>query len=1018
MSSNDNALNNKVSTHIQTQLPEFIQADHPLFSQFVKFYYQFLESAEITFSEVNNYLVQETQSVSFVLDENNDNIVLEDSEAKFTVGETITGLTSGATAKILVDDVDNNKRLFITSQTRFILGETVNGSVSNSSGTVQTYKPNPVSSIQQLLNYTNIDSTLYQFLDNFRDAFLEGIVDNLDAGVDKRKLVKNIRDLYLSKGTKKGHELFFRLLLNETPTVQFPSDNVLRVSDGQWTIRKIIRVKVINGVASELIGQTLVGQTSQATGIVASTISFREAEEDIVEIELDEATLTGSFEGGEILKGTSTVTDTDVSMSLYGIVTGSTVTNGGSYYTADQLVNITSEGSNTVTARIGTVERGVVDGFIIDNAGTGYVVGDDVTFNNANTDGTGVVAKVSVVGGGIAPETGSLAQYGMTANEHITLEETSQSFYLDSYEGTKIVLEDGTFANAFLGNGHVNTSSGFKAEGSEITDIRLLARGVGYSRLPIVTGVTSLLGSNAKIVAISNSGIGKVGSFKIINQGFNYESGKILIDATDGSGGDSGDSIVLEPGTTGGSLEKFFLKTDAGTYTPSLIPFRHAVVQDITGNFTATPIPLTSHTGTITAIDNDRQLISMNTTADLKVGDTIQTGTASAIIANIDTAVGLANVGQVADTEGEFFGSDGKISEDVMRVQDSNFYQDYSYVIRVGQSINEWRDAIKSTVHPAGWGVFGEVEVKGLASARITAQTLDSFTPELASLFRTFFSAIFGRRLGTIDDGTSLKASPAVGSDNLTSFPNTNRDVTLTRNNKVIVGVARTTAKNHGPTLDLLPKYAFAISPRSSDNNLPNYPTINRTAAADRTNDEYFTIGQFADIRIDQVSDSNGVIPLAAFETKINVPPPGQIDIDRSGRINAFDNTFITFDNTFQKFDETVQNVRMSSTTVKFDSSSVKFDGSGGSSVPRDIVGKYNVDFSDTDITFDSGINKFDAQSSASSGSNIPRFDDEFVTFDNSGLKFDNTSIPERFSSNTFKFDSTSKTFDIGDLPT
>ena len=30
-----NVLNNKVSTHIDAQLPEFIQADHPLFSQFV-----------------------------------------------------------------------------------------------------------------------------------------------------------------------------------------------------------------------------------------------------------------------------------------------------------------------------------------------------------------------------------------------------------------------------------------------------------------------------------------------------------------------------------------------------------------------------------------------------------------------------------------------------------------------------------------------------------------------------------------------------------------------------------------------------------------------------------------------------------------------------------------------------------------------------------------------------------------------------------------------------------------------
>ena len=71
MANNDNALKNKVSTHIQTQLPEFIQADHPLFSQFVKAYYQFMESAEITFSETNNYIRQETQSVNFLLDESN-----------------------------------------------------------------------------------------------------------------------------------------------------------------------------------------------------------------------------------------------------------------------------------------------------------------------------------------------------------------------------------------------------------------------------------------------------------------------------------------------------------------------------------------------------------------------------------------------------------------------------------------------------------------------------------------------------------------------------------------------------------------------------------------------------------------------------------------------------------------------------------------------------------------------------------------------------------------------------------
>ena len=96
MANNDNVLNNKVSNHIQTQLPEFIQADHPVFSQFVKFYYQFLESAEITFSEVNNYLREETESVNFIVDENGDQIVLEDSNVKFEVGETQAKVAEGS----------------------------------------------------------------------------------------------------------------------------------------------------------------------------------------------------------------------------------------------------------------------------------------------------------------------------------------------------------------------------------------------------------------------------------------------------------------------------------------------------------------------------------------------------------------------------------------------------------------------------------------------------------------------------------------------------------------------------------------------------------------------------------------------------------------------------------------------------------------------------------------------------------------------------------------------------------
>jgi len=958
-----NVLNNKVSTHIDAQLPEFIQADHPLFSKFVKAYYQFLESAEITFSETNNYVRQETQSVNFLLDENEDQIVLEDSESKFTVGEILTGQTSGATATILVDDIDNNKRLFVTSQNQFILGENVSGGTSNSSGTIQTYRPNPVSSIQQLLNYTNVDSTIFQFLDNFRDAFLEGVVDNLADGVDKRKLIKNIRDLYISKGTRKGHELFFRLLLNEEPIIEYPTDQMLRVSDGRWSIRDIMRAKPVNGSASELVGQTITGQSSSATAIVTSSVSFREASKDVIELELDPATITGTFQENENIFGTSTLTDQIVSFQPYSIITGSTVSSGGAYYTADQVVNLSATGSQTATAKVQTVSRGVVDEIIIDDAGQNYKVGDNLTLDNSNTDGAGAAATVAVIGGGIAPESGSITEYGMEENDHITLEETSQNFYNDTYEGIKIVLETGTFANLSVAS-----------EAGEITDVRMVARGSGYSKLPVVTGITTANGSGAKLLAASNSGVGAINSFEFTNQGVEYST------------------------------------------APSIIPFRHAIIKDITGVFaagdtldipegisleddtgqidlesaTGTGLLLTEETlsGIVTAFDTSRQLISINTTAGLEKDNTIAVGgSKSGTIANISTAVGTAQIGQVAKTAGKFITSSSLVSEVNIRVQDSFYYQDYSYVVRVGESITTWRDAIKSTVHPAGWAVFGQVDVVGRADARISAQTLESFTPELASTFRGIFTTVFGRRLGTIDDGTALKASPQVGSDDLTSFPNTNRDITLERINTLFVGVARTTDKSHGHTLDSLPKYAFSIGGTTSES-IPNYPSLIRTQSLDGINDQSFTIGQFANFRIDQVSDSNGSIPLDAFKTKINVPPPGEIQISGTARANAFDNNFITFDSSTETFDESVLTTNFSSTTLKFDSSSVKFDGAGGVSVPRDDAGKYNVDFSDTTTSFDSGINKFD------NSFDLPVF--------------------ERFDSTSFRFDNTNKKFDIG----
>ena len=73
------------------------------------------------------------------------------------------------------------------------------------------------------------------------------------------------------------------------------------------------------------------------------------------------------------------------------------------------------------------------------------------------------------------------------------------------------------------------------------------------------------------------------------------------------------------------------------------------------------------------------------------------------------SAEGVLDTGSVGNTTGEFIGNKGFVSEDQMRIQDSYYYQDFSYVIKIGESINEWRDSIKTATHPAGFQVFGQV---------------------------------------------------------------------------------------------------------------------------------------------------------------------------------------------------------------------------------------------------------------------------------------------------------------------
>lgn len=58
---------------------------------------------------------------------------------------------------------------------------------------------------------------------------------------------------------------------------------------------------------------------------------------------------------------------------------------------------------------------------------------------------------------------------------------------------------------------------------------------------------------------------------------------------------------------------------------------------------------------------------------------------------------------------GKYTTTAGFLSEKSIRVHDSDFYQKFSYVVKVGRNLSQWKDQFDKLVHPAGFKYFGEV---------------------------------------------------------------------------------------------------------------------------------------------------------------------------------------------------------------------------------------------------------------------------------------------------------------------
>ena len=909
-------------------MPDFVQAENPNFISFMKAYYEFMESAELKLISLGSIdsIIMENQPIGvttlnyIILEDTNlyrpdqaNTVLTEDTTTgAFVNDETIVGQTSKATAVIRVEDINANSRLFISSQNDFIIGEQVVGSTSNATGVISDYTANPVQNIQQLMEYADIDDTIDSFFDQFKEAFLRTIPKDLTSGVNERNLLKNIKDLYRAKGQRKGHELFFRILLNEDVSLSYPKDDMLRVSAGNWSEEQILRVTKIDdtilmedssaggdifilnedggqimtedsvtGISNllYLVGQEITQNAVQdlsilpggayyglgypiigkATALVDSISSYKYQGQDVYELVLSNGSLVGTFATGHTITATS---NDDPDATLYGklasIVTGYNLASTSSqYYDITDPITVTADNGNDASVKIGALSAGNIPNIIVDVGGSGYTNGDVVSVNNANTNGAGLVAEVAMVNGGISPEAGDLVgewgieletntpgapgdieletasgtglikqqeAYDMLAIDHIVLE--NYTVFGDGVEGNKIAQEVGT------GNG-------------DVTDVVVNDPGEGYTKTPLlVISGTLTLSSATGLYVIGSTITGSISNatgtvisstltktvYKPLTGTFVAETitgGSPVITSVVSSVAVGSGATIYAKGVNVGKIEDVTI-LDAGVHYTSpvtLNPFTNFLCTD----FSVTDFLLdetvtggtSGATGTFKNTESTRNILQLANVVGTfvagaeKSGETItgNTSGATAVIDSYTTPTMSGSHGVLGETSGRYLNEDGFIDERSKKIQDSYYYQDFSYVVKSSSSINTWRDQLLAAVHPAGWQVFGQVDI---ATAVQSIANITSIVG-LGPLFKVIYTMLIGRRLGTTDQ-KPLNPFPAVGIHDPADFGNSFR----------ITGSSKTIAKGELITGDQSGATATAILDTTNDHgvNLLSYELL------------------------------------------------------------------------------------------------------------------------------------------------------------------------------------------------
>ena len=281
--------------------------------------------------------------------------------------------------------------------------------------------------VQNAKEYGDIDRTLDSFVNYFIANYAQDIGYN--ALVNKRLLIKRIKDLYEAKGSELSFKLLFKLLYDTAVDTSHPYDNVLIASDGTWDQRISLRIEITSGSITNIVDRFL---TITKNNIVYNDaiVRVKLLDPDLYEVFLKSSSAT-PYEIGDSV---SVISNNNAIFT--GVVRPTTVstriTAPGTGFKAGQIFNVPLVGGTDTLIRIVAVNStGGILSLRILNFGYNYPV-DNITINLYSDLTVATRAEV------FNTTTGGFKESIQIVSPHTAIAASRYFFsdYIDNYEYT------------------------------------------------------------------------------------------------------------------------------------------------------------------------------------------------------------------------------------------------------------------------------------------------------------------------------------------------------------------------------------------------------------------------------------------------------------------------------------------------------------------------------------------------------------------------------------------------------